>query len=108
MASDIKEGCPCTSVSPPDVGHIKNNGIIPKIHWQRPEGGSPNPASPPLTTGSSRGCSPCVSHQRPCGDTQSLGRGAVTGDRVVQLRLKDSGGQGVKHNFFEKVLVSHN
>lgn len=34
MASDIKEGCPCTSVSPPDVGHIKNNGIIPKIHWQ--------------------------------------------------------------------------
>lgn len=35
MASDIKEGCPCTSVSPPDVGHIKNNGIVPKIHWHR-------------------------------------------------------------------------
>ncbi|KAF4114700.1 hypothetical protein G5714_004923 [Onychostoma macrolepis] len=92
----------------PDVGHIKNNWIILKIHRQRPEGGSPDPASPPLTTGSSTGSSPCVSHQRPCGDTQSLGRGAVAGDRGMHLKLKDSRGQGVKHNLFEKVSVSHN
>ncbi|KAK2892814.1 hypothetical protein Q8A67_012802 [Cirrhinus molitorella] len=88
MASDIKEDARAReSVCAPD----------------RPEEGSPDLASPPLTTGSTRGSSPCVSHQRPCGDTQSLGRGAVAGDRGMHLKLNDSTGQGVKHNLFEKV-----
>ncbi len=36
MASDIKEGCPSASASAHDLGHIKNNWIILKIHRQVP------------------------------------------------------------------------
>ncbi|KAL1275746.1 hypothetical protein QQF64_035369 [Cirrhinus molitorella] len=80
-----------------------NSKVTDGLEAERPEEGSPDLASPPLTTGSTRGSSPCVSHQRPCGDTQSLGRGAVAGDRGMHLKLNDSTGQGVKHNLFEKV-----